>query len=206
MKENNLLCNKKKARKKIESIIKTTYITSKLGINLIRDIEINKPFQVIQTDFTELITISGKYKLLVFICNYTKYILSWDICESENVQTLIKCIKPVLTKTNNKSYIHQDQGSAYTSNRYIDILRQSDLFISYSEVATPTDNGEMESFFGRLKEEWAGEYVIAENINQLKKIITKAINYYNNKRIHTTIKSTPINFLIKSRTKLQKTV
>lgn len=202
MKENDLLCSHRKNRKKVESIMKSTYLTSKLGINLIHDLLIQEPFQVIQTDFTELITISGKYYLIVYLCHYTKVAISWEVSQSPNLTTVVKCLKPVLNMVTNRSYIHQDQGSVFTSDTYIELLRKKDLFISYSETATPTDNAEIESFFGRLKEEWSEDYCTAKNLTQLRKIMNKAMNYYNHQRIHTTIKSTPVSYLLKSRTNL----
>ena len=195
MKENNLLCKKQKTKREIASIIKTAYITSKLGINIIRDFIVFRPYQVIQTDFTELATISGKYQLIVYLCQYTKKVLSWEVSCSTNTETVIKCVKPILKLLDENSYIHQDQGSAFTSNAYIELLMSRNVYISYSEAGTPTDNGEMESFFGRLKDEWRDQYCFVKNISHLKQIIGQAINYYNNERIHTTIEDTPNDFL-----------
>lgn len=195
LRENNLLCPRRKPRKKIESIIKSTYIASKLGINIVKDIIVTKPYQIVRSDFTELITLSGRYKLVVYLCQHTKVALSWKLGYSEDKETAINCIKSILPLLSKDSYVHQDQGSAYTSNDYVDLLTKKDVFISYSEAGTPTDNGEIESFFGRLKDEWSDEYYKAQNSTQLKRIMRKAINYYNNERIHTTIKDIPQNFL-----------
>lgn len=195
LRENNLLCLKRKPRKKIESLIKSTYLATKLGINIVKDITVAKPYQVIRSDFTELITLSGRYKLVVYLCQHSKTVLNWKLSYSENTETAISCLKPILPLLSKDSYVHQDQGSAYTSNGYIDMLLAKDVFISYSEAGTPTDNGEIESFFGRLKNEWSDHYYKAQNLNQLKRIIKQAINYYNNERIHTTIKDIPNDFL-----------
>lgn len=195
LRENNLLCPKRKPRKKIESWIKATYLTPKLGINLVNDIIVTKPYQVVRTDFTELITISGRYKLIVYLCQHTKVVLNWKLGYSEDKETAINCLKPILPLLNKDSYVHQDQGSAFISNDYVDLLLVNNIFISYSEVGTPTDNGDVESFFGRLKNEWSDQYYKAQNLRQLRQIIKKAINYYNNERIHTTIKAIPQYYL-----------
>lgn len=195
LRENKLLCPKKKPRKKFESIIKATYITSKLGINLIREIPVIRPYQVVQTDFTEIVTIGGKYHLIVYLCQYSKKVLSWAVSESENTETVIRCIKPALKLLDSESYVHQDQGSAFTSNQYVELLLKHDLYISYSRAATPTDNSEVESFFGRFKYEWSEKYHLAKSVKELRKIIKLAIQYYNKKRIHSTIKDIPQLFL-----------
>ncbi len=54
-----------------------------------------------------------------------------------------------------KTYFHQDQGSIYKAYEYLEvILKETKALISYSRVGSPQDNPEMESFFGRLKDEW----------------------------------------------------
>lgn len=186
---------KKRRKKKNFSFYKVFYITSRLGINLIKMISINKPFQVIHTDFTELITISGKYYLIVYLCHYSKYVIGWDIGFGPSSEIALKALKPVLKHLNKNSYIHQDQGSCYTSDEYIDYLIKNNLYISYSDKAKPSDNGEIESFFGRFKKEQSSKYFKAKNIDELKEIIDKAIHYYNHDRIHTSIKDIPYNFL-----------
>jgi len=82
---------------------------------------------------------------------------------------------------------HQDQGSQFTSYRYVDIVLKNKIILSYSTPGTPTDNPGQESFFGRLKDECQDEFNEAKNIKQLKKILKRRINYYNKKRIHTSI-------------------
>lgn len=90
--------------------------------------------------------------------------------------------------------VHQDQGSQYTSYEYVDKVLQT-ATLSYSTPGTPTENPGQESFIGRFKQEWADEILEIETPNQVKKFIAKKIEYYNNKRIHTSIGyTTPIKF------------
>ncbi|MFH1482058.1 MAG: IS3 family transposase, partial [Patescibacteria group bacterium] len=44
-----------------------------------------------------------------------------------------------------------------------------------------------ESFFGRLKDENRDEFKEMETFEELKKLISKKISYYNNERLHTSI-------------------
>ncbi len=90
---------------------------------------------------------------------------------------------------------HQDQGSQYTSYEYVNNILGSGLKLSYSTPATPTENPGQESFFGRFKDENRDEINEIKNFKELDKFIKKRIDYYNRKRIHTSIKyQTPLKF------------
>jgi transposase InsO family protein len=45
----------------------------------------------------------------------------------------------------------------------------------------------MESFFGRLKDEWADVFAAAQSESEVIKLINKALSYYNEKRRHSAI-------------------
>ncbi|MBU1778212.1 IS3 family transposase, partial [Patescibacteria group bacterium] len=56
-------------------------------------------------------------------------------------------------------------------------------------------NPGQESFFGRLKDECQDEFNEITDFRQLQKFIKNRMNYYNNKRIHTSISyQTPKQF------------
>lgn len=195
MKENNLLFKKKKHNKNIESVIESVYLGDKLGINIIKDIEISRPYQIIRTDTSEIITKSGKYQLAVFLDDFTKKVLSWHIDHTFNAEIAVNTLNPILPLLNSDTYIHQDQGSVNTSIRYVTELIEHNLFVSYSEIATPTDNAPMESFFGRFKVENKKDLFEAQSLEQIRGMIGNIIKYYNNERIHTAIDGTPQEFL-----------
>ncbi len=83
---------------------------------------------------------------------------------------------------------HSDQGSQYTSYKYIDMVLKNKIVLSYSTPGTPTENAGQESFFGRFKDENKHEFLEMESFLEIKKLISKRINYYNDKRLHTSIK------------------
>lgn len=193
--ENNLQLKRKSRKRNWEPVIESIYIEEKLGINIVKDIKEKYPFKVIRSDFTELKTRFGKYYFIAYLDDFSKKILSWNIGKGPDSETVLKPLKKALRYADNQSYFHQDQGSCFKSNLIISELIKKDVFISFSEKGTPTDNGSMESFFGRFKDEWKQKYSLCKNFNELYKLINSAIHYYNTQRIHTTIKDTPDNFL-----------
>ena len=102
-----------------------------------------------------------------------------------------------------QTFFHQDQGSAYKAYEYVRmIVIQTKANISYSRVGTPGDNPEMESFFGRLKDDWRNAFLQAETKEEIIQLINEAILYYNTKRIHSNHQNkSPLQFL----RELQKT-
>ena len=178
-----------------QNIIKAVYLTPKLGINLIRDFVTKKPFQVVHTDFTVIDNKSGRYYLIVYLCGFSKYVLSWRLSTGPDKETALGCFNSVKHLLTSNSYIHQDQGSAFTSDEYIDTLIRSNVFISFSRKGKPSDNGEIESFFGRFKKEWKTTYSNTCNYKDLNNCVSKAIVYYNSRRIHSTLKMSPASFL-----------
>ena len=53
--------------------------------------------------------------------------------------------------------IHSDRGSQYCSNEYQQLLRQHDFVCSMSRKGNCWDNAPMESFWGKLKQEWLND-------------------------------------------------
>lgn len=83
---------------------------------------------------------------------------------------------------------HQDQGAQFTSYEYVEEVLKNNITLSYSTPGTPTENPGQESFFGRLKDEGKDEFMEMETFKELKKLISKKISYYNNRRLHTSLK------------------
>ena len=97
-------------------------------------------------------------------------------------------IKKLIGKLPEGLICHQDQGSQYTSYDYINSVLKMNLILSYSTPGTPTENPGQESFFGRLKDEAKHEFMEMETFEELKMLVDKKIDYYNNRRLHTSIK------------------
>ncbi len=67
------------------------------------------------------------------------------------------------------------------------MVLKNKIILSYSTPGTPTENPGQESFFGRFKDENKQEFLEIETFREIKKLISKRISYYNDRRIHTSI-------------------
>jgi transposase InsO family protein len=194
----------KKTKSGIESIL--TYLDSRVNaVKRLPEEELKKVGRVVYTDFTEIVYLSGKAKvyLIPYLEHVSKKIVGYTITNHPTTKAVlialneaIKTLKSLgvdLTKT----YFHQDQGSVFKSYEYVGtIVKKLKALISFSRVASPEDNSEIESFFGRLKDEWKKTFYQARTKEEIFQLISEAIFYYNAKRIHSNHKDkSPDQFL-----------
>ena len=106
----------------------------------------------------------------------------------DSFKMAVKTIKKLLKRLPRELICHSDQGTQYTSYDYVDKVLKTGITLSYSTPATPTENPGQESFFGRFKDENKDLFYEIKDFEKLKKIIIKSLGYYNNKRLHTSLK------------------
>lgn len=175
-------------------------------VNLLKTIGNLLPFSLIYTDMTEIVTAQGRLYLIAYLDHVTKKILGFALSHHPDISLALKAyrvmrltLKRGLKRLNLKPkeiVIHQDQGSIYTSYQYVDRLLKDNLTLSYSRKGTPTDNPEMESFFGRFKIENKQIFIEAKTDQEVVKLVKERIYYYNQKRRHSCLDNhSPNNFI-----------
>ena len=88
-------------------------------------------------------------------------------------------IKPVLI-------LHSDRGSNFISYTYNKYLKDHHIIRSYSRPSTPTDNAPLESFNRTLKDAILLNEA-GKSYSTVRKHISKFMDYYNNKRPHSSL-------------------
>lgn len=171
---------------------KTTYSSTKFYPNLIKGITVDGPSQIWQSDIT-YIKIGNKYCYAVFIIDvYTKQIVGYQLSTHMRATANIKALKMALNKHEAPTIHHSDRGSQYTSLEYVGILKDKGCKISMADKAL--DNPYAERINRTIKEEYL-EYWDINEFGQLKKALKKAVNNYNNKRVHNNLnRMTPSSF------------
>ena len=77
--------------------------------------------------------------------------------EKETIDFVLETVKQLIEKhgtdLSTETLIHSDQGSHYTSIKFIQLLKDNELRQSMSRRANCWDNAPQESFFGHMKDE-----------------------------------------------------
>jgi transposase InsO family protein len=171
--------------------------------HLVREDKISRPAQVIVSDVTEIIFSNGKAYLSVHMDFFGKIIYGWVLQKNadsslvvESFNRAIKAMKRFGFDILHGVIFHQDRGSIYTSAEYTSCVLSKKGTLSFSRTGEPGDNAVNESFFSRLKEEWRDVFFEAKDFEELVSLVKKAIEYYNNERLHSSIGyTTPKKFV-----------
>lgn len=184
---------KKKSPSGIDDIL--TQLGSKVrAIKRLSEVEFNTQGKVVFTDFTEIKYARGEAKLYLipYLDHKTKVVTGYSVGYGPTAELALRAYEKAINTLKSwnvdvtQTYFHQDQGSAFKSYEYTgQIVVKTGAYISYSRVGTPGDNPEMESFFGRLKDEWKEVFYECETEEEIRTTIDRAILYYNTKRIHS---------------------
>ena len=91
--------------------------------------------------------------------------------------------------------IHSDNGSEYNAEVFIEALQTVGVLISRSAPGCPWENGYQESFYDKFKID-LGDPNRFKSLGELVSAIYQQIWIYNNERIHTSLRMTPVQFAI----------
>ena len=151
-----------------------------------REFESHGPRAVLLTDIT-YIPLNGAFCYLSTILDAcTKQVLAYVLSESLEVDFVLETVN-LLVKNHGislskETIIHSDQGTHYTSLKFIQLVKNNDLRQSMSRRGNCWDNAPQESFFGHMKDELASEISGWASFEDVKASIDRWMDYYNNDR------------------------
>ena len=151
-----------------------------------REFESRGPRAVLLTDIT-YIPLNGKFCYLSTILDAcTKQVLSYAVSESLEVDFVLEMVERLVqnhgASLNKETVIHSDQGTHYTSLRFIQLVESRELRRSMSRRGNCWDNAPQESFFGHMKDELAGEIPGWTSFVDAKASIDRWMDSYNKDR------------------------
>jgi transposase InsO family protein len=146
------------------------------------------------SDFT-YIKFEGRFIYLATIMDmYTREIIGVAISRFHNQNLVMEAFMDAQRNTGTHPvYLHSDQGSEYTSDDYKTYVKRSGIQISFADKASPWQNGFQESFYGKFKVD-LGYMEQFKSLGELIEGIYQTIYYYNNKRRHTSLNMSPVQY------------
>jgi transposase InsO family protein len=145
-------------------------------------------------DFT-YIPWEGKFVYVATVLDvFTREIIGWHIGLHHTSDLVMRALLDAVERTGLTPHIfHSDQGSEYVSEAYETLLSNLNIRASQSKKSSPWENGYQESFYNNFKLE-LGNPKQLQNLGALSEAVYRQIRYYNNKRIHTSLKMPPVIF------------
>jgi len=114
----------------------------------------------------------------------TRQVIAKRMGKRHDSHLVLATLQQALAIGHKPQIFHSDQGSEFMAQRCTDFLEQRGVQISVSDVASPWQNGYIESFYGRLKHE-LGDLNRFETLGEMIEAVYWHIHYYNHQRIHT---------------------
>jgi len=163
--------------------------------NLIKGICPIKSNIIWVTDFTYLRYQNRFLYFATFMDLYTREIVGWHVSCRHTKSLVIEAFFDAFQRTGQlPRVIHSDQGVEYTSQEYTNLLKDLNIQVSMSKKASPWENGYQESFYNNFKTDLGLEFDRFNTTGELIEAIHQTINYYNQHRIHTILKTSPFKF------------
>ncbi len=151
-----------------------------------REFECYGPRTVLLTDVSFL-PYNGKFAYLSTILDaFTKqilaYVVSMSLEEDFILETINRLVENHGVSLTSQTIVHSDQGSQYTSYKFINILKDKQLRQSMSRRGNCWDNAPQESFFGHMKDAICDDLASCQEFEEVKISVDKYMDYYNNER------------------------
>ncbi|MGN0532381.1 MAG: IS3 family transposase, partial [Eubacterium sp.] len=145
------------------------------------------------TDISYIKTGQGFLYLSIIRDLYDNSIVAYKTAKEQSIKLVLDTIREAKRKENVTAelQLHSDQGFQYTSHEYYKLTKEYGISPSMSRRGNPYDNALAENFFSILKTECIHRVKLA-TYEEASLLIGEYINFYNNYRIQTKTKLTPL--------------
>lgn len=157
---------------------------------LLKGVDINRPNMVWGTDITYIRAYKEWFYLVAILDWYSRYVVAWKLSKDMSADFCNDCLRDAL-KINIPGIHNSDQGSQFTSNEYISILKQyAEIQISMDSRGRCFDN----IFTERLWRSVKYEEVYLKDYQTFEEALESLREYfwlYNNERLHSSLNMRP---------------
>jgi len=156
---------------------------------LLRHLPIVRANQVWAVDLTYVRMGKGFMYLFVILDLYSRYVIDYELSSTLERAFVLQCLKRAFTGTK-PEITNSDQGSHFTNEDYVNLLKDNGIQISMDSKGRALDNIFVERFFRSLKYEliYINEF---SNPRDLRKGINQYMTFYNQNRPHQSLDYQP---------------
>lgn len=151
-----------------------------------REFQADKPNQKWVSDITYIPTDEGWLYLAGILDLYGREPVGWAMGERMTKELVIQALRQANGRRENPKgvLIHSDRGSQYCSHDYQKELQKGGFICSMSRKGNCWDNAPMESFWGKLKQEWLNDKRFRTREHAKRAVFWYIEVYYKNYRLH----------------------
>lgn len=152
---------------------------------LLRHVTPSSPNHVWGTDITYIRLRSGWMYLVAVLDWYSRYVVSWELSDSLEIPFVLTAVDHALSQAT-PTIFNSDQGSHFTSPKYIQRLKDAQVQISMDGKGRALDNVFTERLWRSVKYEevYLKEYA---NPKEARYGLTAYLDFYNNDRLHQSL-------------------
>jgi len=157
---------------------------SKLGLKkyihpyLLKGLEIERPNQVWEIDLTYIPMENGFLYLTAIIDVYSRYVVGWGISNSMDTDAALEVLEQAIRAHGKPQIVNSDQGSQFTSEKWVNYLKEEDIRISMDGKGRWVDNIFIERLWRSVKYDHVYLYPAADGL-ELYQGLKKHFRYYN---------------------------
>ena len=152
---------------------------------LLRNAVIDRPNQAWSIDITYIAIKHGFLYLTAVIDWYSRCIVGWEVDDTLDTRMIITALKKAFMVAK-PVILNSDQGCQFTSNEYMNFLKENQIRQSMDGKSRWADNIMIERWFRSFKyeEAYLTQY---NNIREARKAIGKYVHIYNFERCHSAL-------------------
>lgn len=153
---------------------------------LLRKLEVTRANQVWAADIT-YIPLAGGFAYLVAVIDwYSRRVLSWRLSNSMDTSFCIEAVDEALDRFGKPEIFNSDQGSQFTANAFVDVLRGAGVLISMDGKGRCIDNVFVERLWRSLKYE--DVYLnVYNDVVEARGGIRRYFTFFNDVRPHQSL-------------------
>lgn len=153
---------------------------------LLRNLSIDRPNQVWAMDITYVPMARGFVYLAAVVDWFTRRVLSWKVSITMDAHFCLEAVEDAIAQYGTPEIMNTDQGSQFTSQAFVGLMKKHDIRISMDGKGSWRDNVFVERLWRSVKYE--DIYLRAyDTVSAVRTGLTRYINFYNSRRPHSNL-------------------
>jgi len=153
---------------------------------LLRNLPIDRPNQVWAMDITYIPMARGFVYLAAVVDWFTRRVLSWKVSITMDTHFCLDAVEEAIQRYGLPEIMNSDQGSQFTSQAFIGLMKKHDIRISMDGKGSWRDNVFVERLWRSVKYE--DVYLRAyETVSAVRAGLSRYFNFYNGRRPHSSL-------------------